>query len=58
MSFFAKSKTADKMLKDFEAKIVKSKKQITSLKQELAAIRNVKKGGAEEGETNEGEAAN
>ncbi len=58
MSFFAKSKTADKMLKDFEAKILKSKKQITSLKQELAAIRNVKKGVAEEEETNEGEAAN
>ena len=47
MSFFAKSKTADKMLKDFESKIQKSKKQIDILKQELAAIKNVKKGDLE-----------
>jgi hypothetical protein len=44
MSFFAKSKTADKMLKDFEVKIDKNKKLIKSLKQELVAIRTAKKG--------------
>ena len=43
MSFFASSKTADKMLKDFDQKIVKTKKQISKLKLELGAIRNAKK---------------
>ncbi|PCJ67394.1 MAG: hypothetical protein COA58_03485 [Bacteroidetes bacterium] len=43
MSFFAKSKTAEKMLKEFEQKITKAKKQITSLKTELVAIKNAKK---------------
>lgn len=43
MSFFAKSKTADKMLKDFNNKIEKAKKQIDRLKKELGVIRNAKR---------------
>lgn len=43
MSFFAKSKTADKMLKDFNAKIDKATKQIARLKKELAVIKNAKR---------------
>jgi hypothetical protein len=43
MSFFAKSKTADKLLKDFENKIAKINKQISSLKTELSAIRSAQK---------------
>lgn len=53
MSFFAKSKTADKMLKDFEAKIEKNNKQIKTLKQELAAIKTAKRSA----DTNDEEAA-
>jgi len=43
MSFFAMSKTAEKMLKDFEGKIENAKKQISKLKKEMVAIRNAKK---------------
>lgn len=43
MSFFAMSKTAEKMLKEFEGKIEKAKKQISKLKKEMVAIRNAKK---------------
>lgn len=43
MSFFSKSKTADKMLKDFDAKIEKAKKQIDKLKKELGVIKSAKR---------------
>ena len=43
MSFFAMSKTAEKMLKDFEVKIEKTKKQIDKLKVELSAIKKAKR---------------
>ena len=43
MSFFAKSKTAEKMLKEFELKISKARKQIDGLKLELSALRTTKK---------------
>jgi hypothetical protein len=43
MSFFAKSKTAEKMLKDFEMKIEKANKQIDKLKNELKALKAAKK---------------
>ena len=43
MSFFAKSKTAEKMLKEFELKISKARKQIDGLKLELIALRTTKK---------------
>ncbi len=43
MSFFARSKTADKMLKDFNGKIEKAKKQIDRLKKELGVIKTVKR---------------
>ena len=43
MSFFAKSKTAEKMLKEFELKISKARKQIDGLKLELRALRTTKK---------------
>ena len=43
MSFFAKSKTAEKMLKDFETKIEKAKKQISKLKKELSVIKAAKR---------------
>lgn len=43
MSFFSKSKTADKMLKDFDAKIEKAKKQIAKLKKELGVIKSAKR---------------
>lgn len=43
MSFFSKSKTADKMLKDFEAKITKAQGLIGKLKKELVAIKNARK---------------
>ncbi len=43
MSFFSKSKTADKMLKDFEAKIEKAEGLISKLKKELVAIKNARK---------------
>ncbi|MBR9917891.1 DUF349 domain-containing protein [bacterium] len=42
MSFFAKSKTADKLLKDFEQKLEKAKSQIERLKEELKVIRGAK----------------
>ena len=41
MSFFAASKTADKMLKEFEQKITKTKKHIDRLKKELSTIKQV-----------------
>jgi len=41
MSFFAASKTADKMLKEFEQKINKTKKHIDRLKKELSTIKQV-----------------
>jgi len=47
MSFFAMSKTAEKMLKEFEGKIEKAKKYISKLKKEMVAIRNAKKEQAE-----------
>ncbi len=47
MSFFAMSKTAEKMLKEFEGKIEKAKKHISKLKKEMVAIRNAKKEQAE-----------
>jgi hypothetical protein len=43
MSFFAKSKTAEKMLKEFELKISKARKQIDGLKLELSALKTTKK---------------
>ena len=43
MSFFAASKTADKMLKEFEQKIAKTKKHIDRLKKELSTIKQVKR---------------
>jgi hypothetical protein len=43
MSFFNKSKTADKMLKDFNVKIERVNKQISKLKKELSVIKNAKK---------------
>ena len=43
MSFFAASKTADRMLKEFEQKIAKTKKQIDRLKKELSTIKQVKR---------------
>jgi len=43
MSFFAKSKTAEKMLKEFDLKISKARKQIDGLKLELSALRTTKK---------------
>ncbi|MFY0643294.1 MAG: DUF349 domain-containing protein [Bacteroidia bacterium] len=39
LSFFAKSKNADALLKDFEQKIAKSKSQIERLKKQLSHIR-------------------
>ena len=48
MSFFAKSKTAEKMLKDFEAKIEKANQLISKLKKELSAIRTAKNTAAQE----------
>lgn len=43
MAFFSKSKTADKMLKDFEVKVDKANKLISKLKKELVAIKNARK---------------
>ena len=43
MSFFASSKTADKMLKEFEQKITKTKKHIDRLKKELSTIKQVRR---------------
>ena len=57
MSFFSKSKTAEKMLKDFEQKIVKSKKLISNLKLELAAIKNAKRSAEESSNSNDSEEA-
>ena len=48
MSFFAASKTADKMLKDFEQKISKTKKQIDRLKKEISTIKQVKRDATKE----------
>lgn len=42
MSFFTKSRTAEKMLKDFEVKISKANGLISKLKQELATIKKTK----------------
>ncbi len=53
MSFFAKSKTADKLLKDFEAKIAKINKQITQLKMEMSAIRSAQRANTETAENQE-----
>ncbi|NNJ56348.1 MAG: DUF349 domain-containing protein, partial [Bacteroidia bacterium] len=55
MSFFSKSKTADKMLKDFEQKIVKSNKKISNLKLELAAIKSARRSAAESTENSNSE---
>ena len=43
MSFFASSKTADKMLKDFELKISKNRKLIDALKKEITTLKQVRK---------------
>ncbi len=43
MSFFAKSKTAEKLLKDFDQRIAKINGQIKNLKQELSAIKTAHK---------------
>jgi hypothetical protein len=43
MSFFAMSKTAEKMLKEFEVKIEKANKQISKLKVELGVIKKAKR---------------
>lgn len=43
MSFFASSKNADEMLKDFEQKIQKNKKYIERLKKELSTLNQVRK---------------
>ena len=43
LSFFSKSKTADKLLKDFESKIQKLKKQIATHKAELSVVQKAKK---------------
>lgn len=43
MSFFSKSKTADKMLKDFDSKIKKANAQIGNLKKELGVLKSVKR---------------
>lgn len=43
MSFFSKSKTADKMLKDFGDKIQKANNQIAKLKKELGVIKSTKR---------------
>jgi len=43
MSFFSMSKTAEKMLNDFEVKIDKANGQISKLKKELVAIKNARK---------------
>ena len=42
MSFFAKSKTAEKLLKDFETKLQKTRQQIDRLKSELQLIKKAK----------------
>jgi len=46
MSFFASSKKADKMLKEFEQKITKNKKHIDRLKKELGTIKHVRRNNA------------
>lgn len=43
MSFFSKSKTAEKMLQDFNAKIEKTNKLIAKLKKELGVLKSVKR---------------
>lgn len=53
MSFFSKSKTAEKMLKDFEAKIEKTIGLISKLKKELVAIKNAKKEDVKPSESDE-----
>ena len=53
MSFFASSKTADKMLKEFEQKITKTKKHIDRLKKELSTIKHVRRNNAKASQPNE-----
>ena len=53
MSFFASSKTADKMLKEFEQKITKTKKHIDRLKKELSTIKHVRKNNAKASQPDE-----
>jgi hypothetical protein len=53
MSFFAASKTADKMLKEFEQKINKTKKHIDRLKKELTTIKHVRRTNAKETQSEE-----
>ena len=53
MSFFASSKTADKMLKEFEQKITKTKKHIDRLKKELSTIKHVRRNNAKASQPDE-----
>ncbi len=52
MSFFSKSKTAEKMLKDFDAKIKKANTQVANLKKELGVLKSVKRAEIPTEETN------
>ncbi len=56
MSFFATSKTADKILKDFEQKISKTKKQIDRLKKEISTIKQLKRDASKEAQSKDKEA--